>query len=168
MIQDKDIAYIGYIQRTHGKSGELQCMLENDIWESVDAEFVFIKINSIAVPWRIEQWRYKGNDSIIFQLKTLSSDQQATPLINCPVYISRTDIQTDEHNDDTMLWSDLIGYKVWDTEQGCIGQVADIDQTTVNTLLLLNNGKMLPAHEDLIISIDPQSKRITMNLPLGL
>ena len=48
------------------------------------------------------------------------------------------------------------------------GRVAAVDESTINTLLELEDGRLLPVHEDLIIEIDEPQKRIILDLPEGL
>ena len=51
---------------------------------------------------------------------------------------------------------------------GFVGRIASIDDTTLNLLFELEDGKLIPASEDIISSIDPDSRTITMTLPQGL
>ena len=49
-----------------------------------------------------------------------------------------------------------------------IGQIKSVDDSTLNTLFLLDNGVVLPAHEDFIRSIDTRSRQLHVSLPDGL
>ena len=62
-------------------------------------------------------------------------------------------------------WQSLIGYRVLDTDQGELGTIIDVDETTINTLVTLNNNQLIPLHEDFIIHIEPDKQLITICLP---
>ena len=73
-----------------------------------------------------------------------------------------------EEAEEMMTWQDLTGYEVLNSEHVVQGKVAAVDESTINTLLELENGRLLPVHEDLIIEIDEPQKRIILDLPEGL
>jgi 16S rRNA processing protein RimM len=62
-------------------------------------------------------------------------------------------------------WQSLVGYLIVDTDQGELGTVADVDETTINTLITLSDGRLIPIHEDFIINIEPDKKLLTICLP---
>jgi 16S rRNA processing protein RimM len=62
-------------------------------------------------------------------------------------------------------WQSLIGYRVVDTDQGDLGIVEEVDETTINTLITLNDGRLIPIHEDFIIDINAEDKQLTICLP---
>ena len=67
-----------------------------------------------------------------------------------------------------MTRQDLTGYEVLNDSRVVQGRVAAVDESTINTLLELEDGRLLPVHEDLIIEIDEPHKRIILDLPDGL
>ena len=73
-----------------------------------------------------------------------------------------------EEAEEMMTWQDLTGYEVLNGEHVVQGKVAAVDESTINTLLELEDGRLLPVHEDLIIEIDEPQKRIILDLPDGL
>ena len=62
-------------------------------------------------------------------------------------------------------WQSLLGYRVLDTDQGELGTITDVDETTINTLVTLNHNQLIPLHEDFIINIEPDKQLITICLP---
>ena len=73
-----------------------------------------------------------------------------------------------EEAEEMMTWQDLTGYEVLNSEETVQGRVAAVDESTINTLLELEDGRLLPIHEDLIIEIDAPHKRLVLDLPEGL
>jgi 16S rRNA processing protein RimM len=49
-----------------------------------------------------------------------------------------------------------------------VGTIASIDDTTANILFELENGRLIPANDDLIVDIDTEHRQIRMNIPEGL
>lgn len=163
MISNEEVISIGKITRTHGKRGEVQCLMENEYWDNADATFLILSIDNILVPFRVLDWRGKGSDSIIFQLDRITDEQQAQQLIGHQAYMLKYDIS--EENEILPTWQSLKGYRVLDTDQGELGTITDVDETTINTLITLNNTQLIPLHEDFIIDIQQEKKQITICLP---
>jgi len=164
MLQS-DVIKIGVIRRTHGKSGELQCHAENDLWENTEAEFLFLDLDAIYVPFRVLDWRTKGAEDLIFQLKGINSEQAASRLVGREVFMQRSDVTTND-NSPMLTWQDLVGAKLVDTAQGELGFIRAIDETTANILAELSDGRLVPLHEDFILSVSREE--ITVHLPFEL
>lgn len=166
MITTAEVIPIGTITRTHGKQGQVQCMMKNEYWDNNHATFLILDIQHILTPFRVLDWHTKGNDYIIFQLAGINNEQQALPLIGAETFMLRSDIDEDTPNLPT--WQSLINYRVLDLEQGELGYVTQVDDTTINTLLLLNNGHIIPIHEDFIVALETNSQTLTIRLPYTL
>ena len=58
-----------------------------------------------------------------------------------------------------------------DIHHGPLGEVIDVDTTTVNTLFVVEREEeelLVPAQEEFIVGIDQKQKLITVELPEGL
>lgn len=163
MISNEEVISIGKITRTHGKRGEVQCLMENEYWDNADATFLILSIDNILVPFRVLDWRGKGSDSLIFQLDRITDEQEAQQIIGCQAYMLKSDIS--EETEILPTWQSLKGYHVLDTDQGELGIITDVDETTINTLITLNNKQLIPLHEDFIINIEQEKQQITICLP---
>ena len=166
MMEQNELIHIGTIRRPHGKSGELQCQMDNDYWDEAEADFLILLLDGIFVPFRVKDWRGKGADSLIFRLKGVDTEAKSLRLVNAEAYMLRRDLA--EEAEEMMTWQDLVGFEVLNSEETVQGRVAAVDESTINTLLELEDGRLLPVHEDLIIEIDEPHKRIILNLPEGL
>lgn len=65
----------------------------------------------------------------------------------------------------------FIGFRMEDVHHGLLGEVVDVDITTVNTLFVVEQeGEelLVPAQEEFILGIDQEKKLITVELPEGL
>ncbi|MBQ3717664.1 MAG: hypothetical protein II901_04690 [Paludibacteraceae bacterium] len=107
-------------------------------------DFVFVRRDGLFVPFRSEN---------------------ISELIGEEGFLLRTDMQ--EEGDGTLTWQDLVGYTVEDEDQ-TIGVIAHIDESTINTLATLEDGRMIPLHEDFIIDIDEEAHILHLQLPFEL
>lgn len=163
MITNEQVISIGKITRTHGKRGEVQCLTSNEYWENADATFLILSIDNILVPFRVLDWRGKGSDSLIFQIDRITDEQMAQQLVGCQAYMLASDLS--EEDELMPTWQSLTGYSVLDTDQGKLGTIIHVDETTINTLVTLDNDQLIPLHEDFIINIEPDKKLLTICLP---
>ena len=163
MITNEQVISIGRLTRTHGKRGELQCLMSNEYWDNADATFLILKLDNILVPFRVLDWRGKGSDSLIFQLDHIEDEQQAQRLVGTEAFMLLSDMNQEDEIMPT--WQSLLGYRVVDTDQGDLGIVDQVDETTINTLITLNDGRLIPIHEDFIIDINSEDKQLTICLP---
>lgn len=167
MIQPSEVIRIGTLRRPHGKRGEIQCLMDNDYWDNAQATFLILSLDGILVPFRVRDWRAKGDDILIFSLADIDSEEEAARLTGAEAYMLRTDL-ADAPEEDALIWQDLVGYHVLDIEQGMYGIVAAVDESTLNTLIILEDGRMLPIHEDFIHHIDTDKRILYLYLPFGL
>lgn len=176
MILHQDAIVIGSITRLHGKQGMLQCLLKNTCWEDTfggdDADrfhdmFLLLELQHILTPFRVLDWHCKGNDCVLFQLQGVDNEQTALRLVGAEAYMLRKDIQT-ETDSLPHAWQHLTGYRVIDLDQGVLGEVSAVDDSTINTLLSLNNGTIIPIHPDFMIEQDPEARTLTIRLPYTL
>lgn len=107
--------------------------------------FVFVQRDGLFVPFRSER---------------------ISELIGEEGFVLRSDMQ--EEGDSELTWQDLVGYTIEDEETGIVGVIANIDESTINTLATLEDGRLLPLHEDFIVEIDKEAKILRVNLPFAL
>lgn len=107
-------------------------------------DFVFVQRDGLFVPFR---------------------SSEIAALMGEEIWVKRTDIA--EEDDDLLTWQDLVGYNVMDEDKE-IGVIADIDESTINTLATLEDGRMIPLHEDFITEIDEEAHVLHVQLPFEL
>lgn len=171
MIKDELIP-IGIMRRPHGKQGELLLAFAGsryaDWWEANAPEFVFLSIENIPVPWRVTDWRFRDDDTLIVRLRGVEDEATATRLSGCEAALPRVTDGAEAGSGTPAVWSDFRQWTVLDTDGTAAGVIEAVDETTANTLFILDNGRLLPAHEDLITAVDMEHKTLTMNIPEGL
>lgn len=170
MIRGEDVFKIGKFIKPHGIKGEIVFAFEKDIFAENKKPCLICKIDDIFVPFFVESFRYKGSDSALVILDGVETDSQARPFSGLEVYYRRKDFQAEEEEEDYTL-NFFIGFKVIDATHGELGTIREIDEQTINTLFLVQDGDnefILPAVEEFIESVDPDNRVIYFNLPDGL
>lgn len=166
MILKTEVLRIGTLCRTHGTKGEIQCQMENMYWDEADAEFLIVETDGILVPFRVDDWRGKGADTLLFHLSGVDDEKKAARLCGSIAYMLRRDLSEDTEIQPS--WQELIGYIIEDESQGRVGIVHAVDESTVNTLLETEEGRLFPIHKDLIRHIDTANRTLSVCLPKGL
>lgn len=168
MINFNEVVSIGRITRLHGRQGELQCRLTNDLLYDSAASFVIICLDGLLVPFRLAEWREKGAECALLTLQGVDSEQRALSLVDAEVYLLRKDCFSgdNENAEHLIAWQDLAGYRLYDASGEDMGRIVRVDETTANTLCQTDKGELFPLHEDLIMRLDTAGKEITVGLTL--
>lgn len=112
-------------------------------------EFVFVLRDGLFVPFRTEK---------------------ISELIGEEGFVLRSEMQDEE--DGMLTWQDLVGYTIMDEgengEEEQVGVIAYVDESTINTLATLEDGRMIPLHEDFITEIDEEARVLHVRLPFKI
>ncbi|MGI6222660.1 MAG: ribosome maturation factor RimM [Prevotella sp.] len=169
MIKADDIYKIGRLGKVHGVAGELTFMFTDDVFDRNDADFLFVEIDGIVVPFFIEEYRFRSDDTCIIKFSDIDNADQARQLVNCDVYFPKTQ----NADDGEMSLAELNGYRVVDAHTHAeVGRIVAIDTSTVNTLLEVEDDKgkrhLIPLATELVSNIDKQHHQLSLNIPEGL
>lgn len=167
MIKQDDVYKIGRIGKPHGIKGELTMMVEDDVFDRVESEYLILLIDGILVPFFIEDYRFRSEQSALVKFCDIDTQERASELTGCDVFFPRS--LSDSDDTDTLTWQEAIGYQVADDNSGkTLGTISYIDTSTANTLIELDNGMLIPAAYEIIKDINTEQRLITMSLPEGL
>ena len=167
MIKQDDVYKIGRIGKHHGIKGELTMMVEDDVFDRVEGEYLILLIDGILVPFFIEDYRCRSEQSALVKFCDIDTQERASELTACDVFFPRS--LSDSDDTDTLTWQEAIGYQVADDNSGkTLGTISYIDTSTANTLIELDNGMLIPAAYEIIKDINTEQRLITMSLPEGL
>jgi 16S rRNA processing protein RimM len=166
MIKQEEVYRIGRLGKTHGVKGEVSLQFDDDIFDRVDADYLVLELDGILVPFFIEEYRFRSDTVALIKFEDVDTQQRANELTGCDVYFPRALAADDEGQ---MSLSLLVGFDLVEANGGTtIGRIAAIDDTTVNLLFELEDGRLIPANDDLIRDIDTKRKTIKMEIPEGL
>ena len=166
MIREEEVFQIGKLGKTHGVKGEISFLFDDDVFDRVDADYLILKIDGILVPFFIEEYRFKSDSNALMKFEGIDTQERARELTGTDVYFPRNLADSD---DGTLTWSVLVGFDIIDADSGrTVGRIASVDDSTLNILFCLDDGRLIPASEDLIIAVDQQARSLTMHIPAGL
>ena len=166
MIKEEEVYKIGKLGKTHGVKGEISFLFDDDVFDRVDADYLVLMIDGILVPFFMEEYRFRSDTTAIVKFEDINTQERARELTGCDIFFPRTLADSDN---ESLSWAAIVGFDIIDTESGnIIGRIASVDDTTINILFELEDGRLIPASEDLITAIDQQARSITMHLPAGL
>ncbi len=165
-----DTFKIGRIGKTHGVKGEVTFHFTDDVFDRVDADYVFVETEGLIVPFFFEEYRFRNGETALVKFEGIDDADQAARLTGCDVYFPR---ELSDDDGSQLSWDEIVGFSIIDAESGdSVGVVTAVDLTTINTLFELraDDGRplLIPANDDLIDDIDRAGRTITMRLPGGL
>ena len=169
MIKEEDVYRIGIINKPHGVHGELSFTFDDDIFDRVDADYIICMMDGILVPFFLESYRFRSDSTALIKLEGIDTEQQARRMTNVEVYFPKE--HAEELDDNELTWNFFVGFQINDINKGEIGKVTDVDDSTINTLFVVDykgSEVLIPAQEDFIVELNRKKKVIKMNLPEGL
>ena len=166
MIAEDKVYKIGRITHTHGVKGEVAMTFTDDVWDRAEAEYLILRIEGILVPFFMEEYRFRSDSTAIMKFEGVDSQDRARELTGCDVFFLRRLADSDEDN---LSWAEIVGYSLIDAAtHACIGRIASVDDTTINVLFCLEDGRLIPAAENFITRVDTDQREIEIELPQGL
>ena len=168
MIKKEEVFKIGVINKPHGVKGEMSFTFADDIFDRVDADYLILMMDGILVPFFIEEYRFRSDNVALIKLEDIDTAERARAFTNVEVYFPKKFM---EETDDISSWNYFVGLKVVDERHGELGEIVEVDDSTMNVLFVIENNEdelLLPAHEEFILDIDRENKTLYVNVPEGL
>lgn len=166
MIREDDVYKIGRIGKPHGIGGEVTLRFSDDVFDRVDAEYLVLMVDGILVPFFIEEYRFRSEEVALVKFEDIDTMDRAAELTGCDVFFPRHLADIDN---DVLTWSQIVGYDIVDVASGkVIGRIESVDESTINVLLELADGTLIPATDEFIDDIDHEARKLFMSLPDGL
>jgi len=170
MIRREEVYKIGKLGKPHGVKGEISFMFNDDVFDRVDADYLVLDVDGILVPFFIDEYRFRSDESALMKFEDIDTQDKARDLTGDEVYFPRS---LSDGGDENVSWAEIFGFEVVDKNTNkTIGIIKSVDDSTINTLFEIetNDGKevLIPANEDLIHEADMDNRRIKMFIPEGL
>ena len=175
---------IAQVLKSNGTDGELVLGFRDVAPEDIKIEEpVFIEFDGLPVPFFIESFTKRGNSKALVRITDIESYEDAEELVGRAVYAREESLEEREYEEGD--FSFLIGWTLLDyraelPEGGELdedslfeaGEITDFLDIPNNPCIEIENeaGKetIIPLHQDLIISFDPENSEIIMRIPEGL
>ena len=171
MIRKEEVYKIGRIGKPHGVKGEVTFHFVDDVFDRVDADFLLLSVDDILVPFYMEEYRFRTDETALVKFCDIDTQEQARELTHCDVFFLRS--MTDDDSDEGLSWAQITGFSLLNAATGkTVGTIRSVDDSTLNILFEIEtpdgNDILVPAHEELIEQVDGAKRRIVVRLPEGL
>ena len=167
MIKEQEVYKIGIIGKAHGVKGELSIQIDDDVFDRVDAEYLVLKLDGIFVPFFMEEYRFKSDSVALVKFEGVDTQERARELTGVEVFFPRELAEQDEEAE--LSYAALVGYTLIDNNSGKpVGTIAYVDEQTINIMFELEDGRLIPASEELIVDVDQKARTITLDIPEGI
>jgi len=159
----------GRINKVHGCEGAVTVRIEKIFFDNIpEMESVFLEIEGRQVPFFIEHYQASGHENMLLWLSDYLSVEKVKEFIGCRIFID-IDENTGKPG---IAQNDIIGFEISTNDDGLVGIVTRVTENPGQWLITVKTGSgneiLIPFHEDLIVSVDQESKKIIMILPEGL
>ncbi len=166
MIKE-EVYKIGKLGKAHGIKGEVTMHVDDDVFDRVDAEYLILELDGIMVPFFMEEYRFKTDETALIKFDGIDTMERARELTGADVFFPRSKAADDDSNE--LSYAQLVGYTIINANNGkTVGEIALIDEQTINIMFELTDGTLIPASEELITDINTENRTITLNIPEGL
>ena len=175
-----NLQQIAQVLKSNGTDGELVMGFREIAPEDINLnEPVFIVFDGLPVPFYIESFTKRGNSKALVRLTDICSMEDVEEIAGKAVYVEEDSLPEMSLEEDG--YAALIGWILLspvgesmaseDMEVEEIGEITDFIDIPNNPCIEVeteNGAVMIPLHEDLILSVDPEYQEIIMQIPAGL
>ena len=173
-----NLQQIAQVLKSNGTDGELVMGFREIAPEDINLnEPVFIVFDGLPVPFFIESFTKRGNTKALVRLTDICSMEDVEEITGKAVYIEEGNLPEMTLEEDG--YAALVGWMVLTPENASdmnsdiyeIGEITDFLDIPNNPCIEVeteNGAVMIPLHEDLILSVDPEYQEIIMQIPAGL
>ena len=174
----ENLQQIAQVLKSNGTDGELVMGFREIAPEDINLnEPVFIIFDGLPVPFYIESFTKRGNTKALVRLTDICSMEDVEEIAGKPVYIEADNLPEMSLEEDG--YAALVGWMVLTPENADdmdsdiyeVGEITDFIDIPNNPCIEVeteNGAIMIPLHEDLILSLDPEYQEIIMQIPAGL
>ena len=167
MITDHDVYKIGSLTRTHGVRGEVAFQFTDDVCDRVEADYLFLHLDGLLVPFFLEEWRFRSDNVALLKFEDIDSADDARRIVGTEVYFPK-DLTPEDLDEEELEWQHFTGFEVWQ-DDSLLGTVTSVLDQTANVLLVVTTPDdrelLIPAHEDFVLEADHRQRRLLVSVP---
>ena len=181
-----NLQQIAQVLKSNGTDGELVLGFREIAPEDINLnEPVFIVFDGLPVPFYIESFTKRGNSKSLVRLTDICSMEDVEEIAGKAVYIEEGQLPEMSIEEDG--YAALVGWILLTPAENFqseieempeeepalieVGKITDFIDIPNNPCIEVeteNGAVMIPLHEDLILSVDPEYQEIIMQIPAGL
>ena len=175
-----NLQQVAQVLKSNGTDGELILGFREIAPEDINLkEPVFIVFDGLPVPFFIESFTKRGNSKALVHLTGICSMDDVEEIAGKAVFVaedSLPELSLEEDGYEALIGWVLLTPEIPDQvgddedviEVGEITDFIDIPNNPCIEVETRNGAVMIPLHEDLILSVDPEYQEIVMQIPAGL
>lgn len=164
MTPTANLQKIAKVLKSNGTDGELLIsFFAMDPEELEITEPVFILFDGLPVPFFVQSLRRRGQNKALVHLNGIYDLKDCEEVCGKDIYLP-ADAEAAYGEGD---FSFLVGWELRDAGKS-LGRIADFVDIPGNPCLELEDGRLVPLHEDFITAVDEDSAVVEMELPSGL
>lgn len=170
MIRESDVFKIGTLTKPSGVEGAMRLVWTDDVFDRADSDCLVCLLDGIFVPFFIEKYEMRHDDTAIIKLEGIDSQEKAAEFTPVDVFFLKEEVDGSECAEN-LSWNFFIGFEIHDLNKGNLGTIEYIDDRTSNVLFVLIDGGeeiLIPANMEFIIDIDAEEGIPIVELPDGL
>ncbi|MBO5699665.1 MAG: 16S rRNA processing protein RimM [Bacteroidaceae bacterium] len=172
MIRNEEVYCIGYIKKFRGLQGEVELQFTDDPFDRGTSPYLVLQIDGIHVPFFMEEYRFKNNDTAIIKFINVDTDEAAKKLVGLKAFYPHAHLNNEDEEAELSSLRALTGYDVYEESAGLLGTIDEVYEATENPLLYITaeDGEefVIPYHDDFLVSFDPKQRTICLSLPQGI
>ena len=164
MTPTANLQKIAKVLKSNGTDGEL--LISFFAMDPEDLEItepVFILFDGLPVPFFVQSLRCRGQNKALVHLNGIFDLKDCEEVCGKDIYLP-ADAEAAYGEGD---FSFLVGWELRDAGKS-LGRIADFVDIPGNPCLELEDGRLVPLHEDFITAVDEDSAVVEMELPSGL
>lgn len=154
---------VAQVLKSNGTDGELLMSFLEVGPEDIDREEpVYIYFDGLPVPFYFESFNQRGTNRALVRLTGVHSLRDADELAGRDVFADYFETEEDE---------DLTGWKVLSEDGTPIGTITAYEDIPGNLCIYVDTAdgeRLLPLHDDLVLSMDDSARTLTLRIPEGL
>lgn len=151
---------IAKILKSNGTEGDLLIGVIDIETSEIDTEEpVFVEYDGLPVPFFIESLRPKGTNRAIIHLSDIDTLADAEEIVGRTICIEGEEEEDEDYEDFT-------GWDIYD-KQRFVGKATGMEEFPGHVCICIGD-VLLPLHEDLVLSCDPGTQTLVLDLPQGL
>lgn len=158
--------FFASVSKSFKTDGTVIIKNNNGLKEINIEEPLFIEFDNIMVPFFLEEFEYRNDNSALAKFETINSESATKSYIGKGIYI--------EKKKDSMSISEIesmVGFDLYDKNNNLIGPITDYQDIPGNPVIITEHNHteiFIPFNEDLIIEVKSKKGIIRMDIPDGL
>tara|TARA_B100000029_G_C17495877_1_gene930842 strand:+ start:74 stop:571 length:498 start_codon:yes stop_codon:yes gene_type:complete len=165
-MSNNDYIVVGKILATHGIKGWLSILSYTHPIENIVKYDLYIKNSEQLKSFNISNFKFIKK-KLIIKIDSIENINDAESYKNLEIYIKKQSLPETKTNE--YYWHDLIGKKVFTTNNNFLGIVDSLFSTDANDILLIkhenNNDTLIPFIKEFIIQVKDKENTILVKLP---